>query len=126
MSEFFQQKRVYHYIGQFILGLGILFLGLEIMTSSVGPLKDNPVFVGFIANLSRNPLLGILVGIITTCIIQSSSATIGILIALASQGIITFDAAVPVLLVITLGLVLPLSWPALEQTLTLGERQLLM
>jgi phosphate:Na+ symporter len=95
--NFFSKKRVYHYIGQFILGLGILFLGLEIMTSSVGPLKDNPVFVGFIANLSRNPLLGILVGIIITCIIQSSSATIGILIALASQGIITFDAAVPVL-----------------------------
>lgn len=59
--NFFSKKRVYHYIGQFILGLGILFLGLEIMTSSVGPLKDNPVFVGFIANLSRNPLLGILV-----------------------------------------------------------------
>lgn len=93
----FSKKRVYHYIGQFILGLGILFLGLEVMTSSVGPLKDSPVFVEFIASFSHNPLLGVLVGILTTCIVQSSSATIGMLIALASQGIITFDAAIPVL-----------------------------
>ncbi|MDD2555015.1 MAG: Na/Pi cotransporter family protein [Syntrophaceticus sp.] len=95
--NFFSKKRVYHYIGQFILGLGILFLGLDVMTSSVGPLKDSPVFIEFIASFTYNPLLGVLVGILTTCLIQSSSATIGILIALATQGIITFDAAIPVL-----------------------------
>lgn len=93
----FSKNRVYHYIGQFILGFGILFLGLEIMTSSVGPLNDSPVFLDFITSFSYNPLLGVLVGILITCLVQSSSATIGMLIALASQGIITFDAAVPVL-----------------------------
>ena len=67
------------------------------MSTAVAPLRDSPAFLEFIASFSRYPLLGVLVGILTTCIIQSSSATIGMLIALANQDIITFSAAVPVL-----------------------------
>lgn len=95
--NFLSKRRIYHYIGQFILGLGILFLGLDVMSNAVGPLKDSPMFLEFIASFSRYPLLGVLVGVLITCIVQSSSATIGMLIALASQDIITFNAAIPVL-----------------------------
>ncbi len=94
---FFSKRRLYHYIGQFIMGLGILFLGLAVMSEMVAPLKNSPGFLEFIANFSRYPLLGVLVGILTTCIVQSSSATIAMLIALASEGIIPFSAAIPVL-----------------------------
>ncbi len=94
---FFGKRRVYHYIGQFILGIGLLFLGLDVMSNAVAPLRDSPAFLQFIASFSQYPLLGVLVGILTTCIVQSSAATIGMLIALASQDIITFSAAVPVL-----------------------------
>lgn len=94
---FFSKRRIYLHIGQFILGLGLLFLGLDVMSTAVAPLRDSPAFLEFIASVSRYPLLGVLVGILTTCIIQSSSATIGMLIALANQDIITFSAAVPVL-----------------------------
>lgn len=95
--HFFSKKRVYRYIGQFILGIGIIFLGLDVMSNAVVPLNNSPVFLDFIASFSRYPLLGVLVGIIITCIVQSSAATIGMLIALASQDIITFSAAIPVL-----------------------------
>lgn len=94
---FFSKRRVYHYIGQFVLGLGILFLGLAVMSEMVAPLKNSPAVLQFIANFSRYPLLGVLVGLLTTCIIQSSSATIAMLIALASEGIMPFSAAIPVL-----------------------------
>lgn len=94
---FFSKRRVYHHVGQFILGLGLLFLGIDVMSSAVVPLRESPAFLQFIASFSRYPLLGVLVGLITTVIVQSSSATIGMLIALASQDIITFSAAVPVL-----------------------------
>lgn len=95
--NFFSKRRVYHYVGQFILGIGILFLGLDVMSNAVVPLRGSPVFLDFIASFSRYPLLGVLVGIIITCVVQSSAATIGMLIALASQDIITFNAAIPVL-----------------------------
>lgn len=94
---FFSKRRIYIHIGQFILGLGILFLGLDTMSNAVVPLRESPAFLQFIASFSQYPLLGVLVGVLTTCIIQSSAATIGMLIALANQDIITFSAAVPVL-----------------------------
>lgn len=95
--NFFSKRKTYTFIGQFILGIGILFLGLDVMSTSVVPLRGSPAFLDFIASFSRYPLLGVLVGIIVTCLVQSSAATIGMLIALASQDIITFNAAIPVL-----------------------------
>lgn len=91
------KKRIYRYIGQFVLGIGILFLGLSVMSEMVAPLRNSPIFLEFIASFSRYPLLGVLVGILVTCVVQSSSATIGMLIALANQGIMPFSAAIPVL-----------------------------
>ena len=75
-------------IGQIIAGLGILFIGMELMSSSMKPLQEYQPFIDLLTRFSTNPLLGILVGAIFTAIIQSSSASIGILQALASTGVI--------------------------------------
>lgn len=98
LLNFLGKKKQIKYIGQVLFGFGILFIGLGFMQSSMAPLKDYPWFVGAIQNLSTYPILGVIVGAVTTAVIQSSSATIAILIALASQGLITIEAAIPVLL----------------------------
>ncbi|MBM6871043.1 Na/Pi cotransporter family protein [Pseudoflavonifractor phocaeensis] len=84
-------------IGQIIAGLGILFIGMELMSSSMKPLQEYQPFIDLLTHFSTNPLLGILVGAIFTAIIQSSSASIGILQALASTGVIGLGSAVYVL-----------------------------
>lgn len=92
------QKRRGKYIGQVVLGFGILMLGMEMMSDAVMPLREYQGFVDFIATFSDNPVLGVLVGVVMTMIIQSSSATIGVLIAIANQGLIPLEGAIPVLL----------------------------
>ncbi len=92
------KRRRGKFIGQVLLGFGVLMLGMDLMGKAVMPLRSNPTFIGFISMFSYHPLLGILVGLSMTVIVQSSSATIGILIALASQGLIPLEGAIPVLL----------------------------
>lgn len=94
---FFSRKKIHKYLGQVILGFGLLFLGMTVMTDTMRPLRDNPAFVQWIANFGKYPFLGVLAGLAMTMIIQSSSATIGLLMAAASQGLVGFDAAIPVL-----------------------------
>ena len=94
---FFSRKKIHKYLGQVILGFGLLFLGMTVMTDTMRPLRDNPAFVQWIANFGKYPLLGVLAGLAMTMIIQSSSATIGLLMAAASQGLVGFDEAIPVL-----------------------------
>jgi phosphate:Na+ symporter len=94
---FVSKRRRYKNIGMAIIGLGLLFLGMNIMKQSFEPLKTNESLKNFLLIFSRNPFLGILAGLLITSILQSSSATIGILIALGSQGLITIDAAIPIL-----------------------------
>lgn len=84
------------YIGGIIAGLGILFIGMGMMSDSMMPLRDSEVFINFMTNFS-NPLLGILAGAVFTAIIQSSSASVGILQALMMSGLIGLDGAVYVL-----------------------------
>jgi phosphate:Na+ symporter len=98
LFHFISKRRRYKNIGMAILGLGILFLGMVIMKEALGPLKDNESFKNFLLIFSRNPFLGILAGFLLTILLQSSSATIGLLIALASQGLITIEAAIPILI----------------------------
>ncbi|MBU5435008.1 Na/Pi cotransporter family protein [Pseudoflavonifractor sp. MSJ-37] len=83
-------------VGQIVAGLGILFLGMEMMSSSMMPLRDYQPFIDLLTSFS-NPLLGILAGLVFTAVIQSSSASIGILQALALSGVIGLDNAVYVL-----------------------------
>lgn len=85
-------------IGMVLLGFGVLMLGMANMSTAVGPLRNNVRVVEFIASFSSHPFLGLLVGIVMTLVIQSSSATIGILMAMAAQGIIPLEGAIPVLL----------------------------
>lgn len=83
-------------IGKILCGFGILFIGMDLMSWSMSPLKDVPEFVNLLTNFS-NPLLGILAGAVFTAIIQSSSASVGILQALAMSGVIDLHSAVYVL-----------------------------
>ena len=85
-------------IGTILLGFAVLMFGMETMSGAVKPLREVPEFTNILLKLS-NPLLGIAVGAIFTCIIQSSSASIGILQALAlATGAIPYQSAIPILL----------------------------
>jgi len=84
--------------GQALLGLGLLFIGLHYMKESFNPLKDSEYIKTCFVVLSNNPLLGVLVGIVFTFLLHSSSATIAIVQVLAFNGLISFDAAIPIVL----------------------------
>lgn len=92
----FLKKAVFHHYGQIIAGLGILFIGMEMMSSAMMPLRESKAFINLMTQFS-NPLLGILAGMIFTAVIQSSSASVGILQALAASGLIGLPSAVYVL-----------------------------
>lgn len=95
MVVFIKKEKVHH-IGQIVAGLGVLFIGMEMMSSAMMPLRDSEAFVSLMTRFS-NPVLGILAGAVFTAIIQSSSASVGILQALATSGLITLPNAVFVL-----------------------------
>ena len=84
-------------VGEILLGFGILFQGMFAMEAAVAPLQDSPAFAQLFATL-QNPILGVLVGAGVTAIIQSSSASVGILQALSSTGAITYSAAFPIIM----------------------------
>ena len=84
-------------IGQIMLGFGILFTGMSLMDTGVAPLRESAVFQNLFVTMT-NPVLGILVGVVVTVIIQSSSASVGILQALSSTGLVTFSSAIPIIL----------------------------
>ena len=92
---FVKKQRVHHY-GKIIAGLGILFIGMDMMSSSMMPLRESEAFINLMTKFS-NPVLGILAGTIFTAVIQSSSASVGILQALAGSGVIGLSQAVYVL-----------------------------
>lgn len=94
---FFLSKKKYQYIGQIIFGFGTLFLGLSTMSSGMKPLRELPVFTDFMVELAHQPVLGLIVGTVFTMIVQSSSATIGILQTIADEGMISLKGALPIL-----------------------------
>ena len=85
-----------HHIGKILAGLGVLFIGMEMMGEAMYPLRESEAFISLMTKFS-NPLLGILAGAAFTAVIQSSSASVGILQALASGGLIPFSSSVFVL-----------------------------
>ncbi|PFN29358.1 Na/Pi cotransporter family protein [Bacillus cereus] len=93
---FFKNKKV-HSLGQVIFGFGMLFFGLELMSTGMKPLRSLESFQELTVSMSDNPVLGIVVGTVFTLVVQSSSATIGILQELFGQGAIDLQAALPVL-----------------------------
>lgn len=95
MIVFFKSQKL-DAIGGVIGGLGILFIGMETMSSAMVPLRTMPEFVGLISKF-QNPFIGILVGALFTALIQSSSASVGILQALAKSGVMTLSSSIYVL-----------------------------
>ena len=95
MIVFVKKPQLHHY-GSILAGLGVLFIGMDMMGTAMDPLKEWPAFVNVVSTFS-NPIIGILVGAGFTAIIQSSSASVGILQALSLSGVVGLDTAVYVL-----------------------------
>lgn len=96
MLFFFKAAKVQN-IGQILFGFGGLFIGLDLMSSGLAPLRHLPVFTSLIVEMSHSPILSVIVGTVFTLIVQSSSATIGILQGLYAENLISLEAALPVL-----------------------------
>jgi Na+/phosphate symporter len=91
----FGRTKRQRYIGNGMVGFGLLFLGMQTMEASMSFLRDRKdLFLAF----GSNPLLGVLVGTAVTMVVQASSATIGLTMAMAAQGLLSLDAAIPILL----------------------------
>ncbi|MBO1680757.1 Na/Pi cotransporter family protein [Bittarella massiliensis (ex Durand et al. 2017)] len=84
-------------LGQILMGFGILFIGMQSMEGSMAPLRDLPQFADILTALS-NPILGVLAGTILTAVIQSSSASVGILQAVSSTGQLRYSTAIPIIM----------------------------
>ena len=84
-------------IGQIFMGFGLLFIGMGMMTDSVSTLRESELFVRLFTTL-QNPILGVLAGTLVTVAVQSSSASVGILQALSSTGLVTWGSAIPIIL----------------------------
>lgn len=90
----FSKKQKYHTVGEILVGLGLLFMGLELMSGSISPYTDLPIFAKAFEILGGNPLLGMIIGAVVTALLQSSSASVGILQTLAMNGVVTTNAAI--------------------------------
>ena len=100
------KKRSTRHVADILMGFAVLMFGMKTMSGSVGALKEDPGFISFLTSFS-NPILGILIGIVFTAILQSASASVGILQALSSTGLITLDEALPIILGIAIGASVP-------------------
>ncbi len=98
----YSSKKHTRYIGQVILGFGLLFQGLHSMSSAMSPLKDSPWFQNFILH-ATNPVIGFVVGVLLCAVIQSSSAAVGVLQALALQGLMPLHFAAFIICGINVG-----------------------
>ena len=85
-------------LANIIIGFGLLFVGITTMSSAVEPLKESEAIINLFVTLGRNPILGIAAGAIVTAIIQSSSASVGILQSLAAAGLVPFGAAIYIIM----------------------------
>ncbi|WP_088105572.1 Na/Pi cotransporter family protein [Halalkalibacter urbisdiaboli] len=94
---FFIKKQHIQYLGQVLFGFGALFYGLDLMSTGMKPLRSLEVFHELTLSMSENPILGVFIGTVFTLIVQSSSATIGILQGLYAQGAVDLSAGLPVL-----------------------------
>lgn len=108
------------HIGDILLGFAVLMFGMIAMSGAVAPLKESEAFISFLTNFT-NPFIGILAGCLFTCIIQSSSAAVGILQALAFTGILNFSMAYPLIIGISIGAAVPVLISSIG-TSTNGKR----
>lgn len=118
------KKSTSRHVGAILMGFAVLMYGMSMMSSAVAPLRSSEGFIRLLTAFS-NPLLGILVGILFTAVIQSASAAVGILQALAVTGAITFEVAYPIIMGITIGAAVPVLLSALGAS-TNGRRTALV
>lgn len=97
------KKREVKYLGETLLGFGILFLGMDLMSKGLSPLRKDPQMLAMLAEFGKHPILGILTGALFTGIIQSSSATTGLVIAMGMEGIIDLKSGVGLILGANIG-----------------------
>ena len=116
----FASKNTYKNVGGIMLGFAVLMYGMSMMSGAVAPLRENETFLDMLTGFS-NPVLGILVGLSITAAIQSASAAVGILQALAMTGAVTFGVAFPIIMGIGIGASVPVMLSALGAT-TNGKR----
>lgn len=109
---FFCKKQSYRNVGMILLAFSVLMSGMQSMSAAMGSLKTSPVFLSFISAVS-NPIVSLLVGIIVTAIIQSSSASVGILQALAITGVVGYDVAIPMVIGMCIGACMPVLLSAI-------------
>ena len=120
----FCKKAKYQHVGDILLGFAVLMFGMQAMSDSVSPLRESPVFIGILTRFS-NPFVGMLVGILVTSVLQSASASVGILQALSATGVITLEIAFPIIMGIAIGAAVPVLLSALGATLA-GKRTALI
>ena len=89
------KRKFYIYLGEIILGFGFIFFGMAVMSQAIGPLKSMPAFIAWLIEFGKSPLLGILASTLFTAVIQSSGATIGLCVVLASEGLLSLQSAMP-------------------------------
>ena len=118
--KLFTKHTKYHNVGDIMIGFAILMFGMQQMSGAVAPLKDNPDFVSVLTAFN-NPIIGILVGIVFTAILQSASASVGVLQALSVTGAITFQSAFPIILGIGIGAAMPVLISAIGTSVN-GKR----
>lgn len=112
----FSKNQTHNRVGTILLGFAVLMFGMSAMSDAVSPLRESERFIALLTKFS-NPLLGILVGILFTAVIQSSAAAVGILQALSMTGALSFSAAYPIILGIAVGGALPVLLSALGASL---------
>lgn len=120
--KFFAKRRKWQYVGEVILGFGLLFYGMEVMKTGFKPLRSDPEFIQFFTSFDAASLGGILLCVLTgaalTMILQSSSATVGITMALASQGLLTLPGSVALILGENIGTTITAELSAIGTNLT--------
>ena len=108
----FSSEQSNRHVGGIMLGFAVLMFGMKAMSGSVSGLRDNPAFIKLLTDFS-NPILGIIVGLVFTSILQSASAAVGILQALAITGAVEFDVAFPIIMGIAIGAAVPVLLSAM-------------
>ena len=106
LMRMISKKKSVRHAGDILMGFAVLMFGMKTMSGAVENLRDNPTFIGLLTDIS-NPLLGILIGAAFTAVLQSASASIGILQALSNTGLIQFHQAMPMILGIAIGASVP-------------------
>ena len=100
------KKKTLVHVGDILMGFAVLMFGMKTMSGAVSGLREDPGFISFLTSFN-NPLLGILIGFAFTAILQSASASVGILQALSSTGLMTFEETLPIILGIAIGASVP-------------------